>query len=127
MRTATACLALLAAMMAPAAMADCMHPAVINVPENGATATEQELIVIQEQVRAYIAAMDEYIACENETLTTSGSDAADQFLFLMNERIEGAREEADRIASSFNAQVEAFRAARQQQAGSGAVRQAPVQ
>jgi hypothetical protein len=61
--------------------------------------------------------MDSYIACQNEELRTSGDDASDQYLVRMTERITAARSEVDAVASDFNEQVQAFRAARQLPAG----------
>ena len=99
--------------LAAQASADCEIPTLITAIPDGATATEQELLAVQTEIQAYVAAMDDYIACQNEELTVNGSDASAEYLFLMTTRIETARNEVDKIASDFNDQVTAFRAARE--------------
>lgn len=113
MKTLVSCLAITTCLIAQASFAACEMPSLIaSIPE-GATATEDELFQAQTEIQAYVAAMDEYIACQNEELRASGEDASQQFLFRMTERIDAARTEVDAIATDFNDQVEAFRAARQ--------------
>jgi hypothetical protein len=101
-----------ALLAAGAARAACEIPAPVASIPDGATATEQELLATQTAIQAYVAAMDRYIACENEQLQTSGENAAAEFLFMMTTRIESARNEVDTIATRFNDAVRAFRAAR---------------
>lgn len=110
MKNAT--IVILAALATPAANAACEMPSLVaSIPE-GATATEVELLAAQAQVRAYIEAMDSYIACQNEEMATNGDDATSSYLYQMSERIEFARTEVDQVATEFNDQVEAFREAR---------------
>jgi hypothetical protein len=111
MKVALLGLAITTSLIAIPASAACEMPALVASIPDGTSATEAELLAAQAEVRAYIAAMDEYIACENEALSTSGGDAVSEFLFQMATRIESARSEVDAVATRFNEQVEAFRAA----------------
>jgi len=94
------------------ALADCQMPTLIDSIPDGATSSEAQLLAAQAEVRAYISAMDGYIACQNEELSANGDDATSEYLFQMTTRIESARSEVDAIATRFNDAVNAFRAAR---------------
>jgi hypothetical protein len=113
MKVLASCLLISTSLFATAALANCDMPSLIATIPDGATATEDELLSVQAAVQAYIAAMDDYIACENEELSANGDDPAADYLFLMSTRIETARNEVDAVATRFNDQVNAFRAARQ--------------
>jgi len=101
-----------AALWVTMAQAACEMPTLVSTIPDGTTATEAELLAAQAEVQAYITAMDAYISCENEELTTSGDDATSRYLYQMSERIEFARGEVDRVAENFNQQVVAFRETR---------------
>jgi hypothetical protein len=113
MKTRLRCLVAVAGLFTVAAFADCEMPSLVAEIPDGARATEVELLAVQAEVTAYIAAMDRYIACENDELTAREEDATAEFLFRMSTRIESARNEVDAIATNFNDQVNAFRATRQ--------------
>jgi hypothetical protein len=113
MKTPASCLAIIAGLMSHASFAACEMPSLITSIPDGTTATEEDLFQAQTQVQAYIAAMDDYIACQNEEMRASGDGASEQYLYQMAERIAAARAEVDAVATDFNDQVEAFRAARQ--------------
>lgn len=98
---------------APAAFAACEMPSLVTAIPDGATATEEELLAVQAEIQAYITAMDQYIACQNEEMEGSRDGATADYLYLMSTRIESARREVDQVATDFNDQVTAFRAARQ--------------
>lgn len=104
------CLLFAACLAARPALAACEKPTLPDVPD-GETATEQELLAVQARVEAYVAGMDLYIACENEAMTAEAGQTTAEFLILMSDRIASARDEVDVVATRFNAQVEAFRAA----------------
>jgi hypothetical protein len=106
-------LVVLTALVSTSAFAACEMPSLVATIPDGTTATEDQLLQVQLQIRDYVAAMDDYIACQNEELNMNGDTATSAYLHLMAERIDAARQEVDRIASEFNAQVAAFRSARQ--------------
>ena len=113
MKTCVNCLVGALCLVASAAHAACELPAVVASIPDGRTATEAELLAVQEEVKAYVTAMDAYIACENEAITAEGGAATDDFLHWMTTRIESARSEVDAVARRFNAEVVAFRESRQ--------------
>jgi hypothetical protein len=111
-RLTFACLTLAAALASGVAAGACEKPSLPSVPD-GATATQEELLSAQSLVRDYVSAMDLYIACENEAMQAGSEQTTADYLILMSERIESARDEVDAVATRFNDQVEAFRATRQ--------------
>ena len=117
MKTLVSCLLFAASLFVSAAYAACEMPTLVASIPDGAAASEEDLLAAQIEVQAYVAAMDDYIACQNEEMTASGENASAEYLYLMSTRVESAREEVDRVASDFNDQVNAFRAARQAAAG----------
>ena len=100
------------ACFAGTASAACEMPALVGAIPDGRMATEQQLYAVQTEVRAYVEAMDRYIACQNQELTARRESANAEFLYLMSTRIESARKEVDAVATRFNDQVNAFRASR---------------
>jgi len=102
-----------AVLLAHNAFAACEMPSLVTSIPDGARATEQELLAAQDQVKAYIAGMDRYIACQNEEMRMAGDQSTDDYIYQMSMRIETARSEVDSVARRFNDQVNAFRAARQ--------------
>jgi hypothetical protein len=103
-------LAVLTVLVSLQAAADCEMPTLVAAIPDGATARQTELLAAQTQVKAYIAAMDEYIACQNEELRVNGDGATSEYLYQMSSRIAFARDEVDAVATRFNDAVEAFRA-----------------
>ena len=118
MKTLVSCLVIAGSFFASAAFAACEMPALVDSIPDGATATEEELLVVQVEIEAYVSAMDEYIACQNEEMAENGENASSEYLYLITDRIESARHEVDQIATNFNDQVNAFRAAREVATGS---------
>jgi hypothetical protein len=113
MKTLSACLVMTLVALPIVGFADCELPSLVRAIPDGATASEQELLAVQTEIEAYVAAMDDYIACENEEMSVAGDTASADYLFMMSMRIASAREEVDKVAADFNEQVNAFRAARQ--------------
>ena len=98
--------------IAGTASAACEMPSLVAQIPDGRTATEQQLLAAQSEVRAYVEAMDRYIACQNQERAALGESASAEFLYLMSTRVESARKEVDAVATRFNDQVNAFRASR---------------
>ena len=113
MKTLASCLVAATLLGAPTTFAACEMPSLVTAIPDGATATEEELLAVQADIQAYIMAMDQYIACQNEEMEGSRDTATADYLYLMSTRIESARHEVDKVATDFNDQVNAFRAARQ--------------
>ena len=113
MKTSGICLVIAAGLAATSGYAACEMPTLVSAIPDGATATQQELLAVQSEIKAYVAAMDDYIACQSEEMEAGSENATDDYLYLMQQRIETARSEVDSVASRFNDQVTAFRAQRQ--------------
>ena len=92
------------------AAAACEAPSPVAIPD-GATATREQMLAAQAQVRAYQAAMNEFIACIDSEGDAQGEEAPAEFKSLMVERHNSAVTELEGVAAAFNEQLRAFRAA----------------
>jgi len=110
MKILARCLLLMAGGFALPVFAACENPTLVSVPD-GATATKDQLLSVQEQIKAYMAEMETYLACINEELEAGGEDATAEFKSLMVTRHNMAVTEMESVADSFNKQVQAYRAA----------------
>jgi hypothetical protein len=110
MRDWASCLLLTASFFSISAFAACENPTMVQVPD-GATATMDQLLEVQGSVKAYMAAMEEYLACINDEIDAAGDDAPAEFKSLMVTRHNTAVTEMETVAASFNEQVQAYRAA----------------
>lgn len=100
--------------LVPAAHA-CDYPARIDVP-NGMTATKEQMMEGQRDVKSYVAAMETYLDCllEEEKAARSQMDnlsAEDEQLRedLLNKKYNAAVDEMETVAALFNAEVRAYR------------------
>ncbi len=101
--------------IAPIAIA-CDYPKRADVP-NGATATTEEMLAGQKSVKAYMAAMEEYLACidsENEDAVAAMTGSSDDELARREaatiKKYNAAVEEMEVIAAQFNEEVRAYKA-----------------
>lgn len=93
----------------------CDYPKRTKIP-NGATATKDEMISGQQDVKNYMASMDEYLACieneEKETLATL-TDLTDEERTVRAETLvkkhNAAVEEMELLAARFNEEVRAYK------------------
>lgn len=92
-----------------AAMA-CETPAAVAIPD-GKTSTMEQMLGAQAQVKAYQAAMNEYLACIDSDLEAQGEQAPEEFKSLMVSRHNAAVAEMEGVAAAFNEQIKAYRAA----------------
>lgn len=88
----------------------CDNPTMVTLPD-GQTATMEQLLDAQGKVKAYMAAMEEYLACLNDELEAAGEDAPAEFKSSMVTRHNTAVTEMETVAAAFNTQVQAYRAA----------------
>lgn len=95
----------------------CDNPSLVVLPSGDSVALQQ-LLAAQKQVKSYMAAMNEYLACLDKDLKAQGDDAPDQFKSLMVTRHNAAVNEMEAIASAFNKQVKAYKAANASQGAS---------
>jgi hypothetical protein len=92
------------------AAAACEAPAPVALPD-GATATREQMLAAQQEVRAYQAAMNEFVACIDSELEGEGEQAPEEFKSLMVSRHNAAVTEMEGVAAAFNDQLRAFRTA----------------
>ena len=103
------CLMILAASFAGATLA-CEYPPLVAIPD-GENATLEEMLEGQTSVRAYQAAMNEFLVCTLEGLNASGPNAVEEYAQIMAARHDYAYAEMETVAEIFNKQVQAYRAA----------------
>jgi opacity protein-like surface antigen len=109
--------ALAAALLAPAAYADCTYPqAPTNLPD-GSTATLKEMIAGMQQVSTYNKAMEGYLACIKLERDSRVAQAGATLTKKQKEELEAieiqknnaAVDQLHAVANQFNAQVKIFK------------------
>lgn len=104
------CCAAAAALFAFSVLA-CDAPSVVAIPD-GATSTTEELLEVQAEVRAYMAAMEDYLDClDQEMEQAGGEEAPAEYRSAMITRYNTAVGEMEAVAAAFNEQVAAHNAA----------------
>jgi hypothetical protein len=93
-----------------AAAAACENPAAVAIPD-GKSSTMEQMLAAQAQVKAYQAAMNEFLACIDAELAAEGEQAPEEFKSLMVSRHNAAVAEMEGVAAAFNDQIRAYRAA----------------
>jgi hypothetical protein len=88
----------------------CENPAVVSIPD-GKSSTMDQMLAAQAQVKAYQAAMTEFLACVDSELEAQGEQAPEEFKSLMVSRHNAAVAEMEGVAAAFNDQIKAYRAA----------------
>jgi hypothetical protein len=92
------------------AAAACENPAAVAIPD-GKSSTMEQMLAAQAQVKAYQAAMNEFLACIDSELEAQGEQAPEDFKSLMVARHNAAVAEMEGVAAAFNDQIKAYRAA----------------
>ena len=94
----------------------CDYPERAQVPD-GKTATQEEMIAGQQSVKAYMAAMEDYLACIDATEKDAVAELEDPEKNELQEREKmlakkhnAAVEEMEIIAAEFNNEVRAYKA-----------------
>lgn len=110
MKALTSCLTAAIACGYGMVAAACEAPSPVAMPD-GSSATREQMLEAQAQVRAYQAAMNEFLACIDSELASEGERAPEEFKSLMVARHNAAVTEMESVAAAFNDQLRAFRAA----------------
>jgi hypothetical protein len=110
MRVLTSCVLAVIASGYCLGAAACEAPSPVAMPD-GSTSTRDQMLAAQAQVKAYQAAMNEFVACIDSELDAQGEQAPEEFKSLMVSRHNAAVAEMEGVAASFNEQLRAFRAA----------------
>lgn len=83
---------------------------------NGMTATKEEMVASQRSVKAYITAMEDYLACIEaeesdavDALNEPDEDTLAQRKTVFNKKYNAAVDEMQLIAAEFNEQVRAYK------------------
>jgi hypothetical protein len=110
MRALTSLLVATVAMGCGFAAVACENPAAVAIPD-GKSSTMEQMLAAQAQVKAYQAAMNEFLACIVAEIDAQGPEAPPEFKSLMATRHDTAVTEMEAVAASFNDQIKAYRAA----------------
>lgn len=98
----------------PATAMACAYPSAgdIAIPR-GETATKQDMVDTQQRVKAYVAAVEEYLACLQAEIDSTEADEETmaEILRIHNSRHNAAVDAMDAVAESFNVQVRAYKQA----------------
>ena len=93
----------------------CDYPQRVDMP-NGTTATKDEMIAGQKDVKKYMATMDTYLACieaeEAQAVIELGEideETSRQREEMFNKKYNAAVEEMNLVAEEFNIQVRAYK------------------
>jgi hypothetical protein len=93
----------------------CDYPARVDMPD-GVTASKETMIAGQKDVKAYMAAMDDYLSCiESEeaaavlSLGEIDEDTKRQREEMFNKKYNAAVEQMNLVAEEFNVQVRAYK------------------
>lgn len=93
----------------------CDYPSKVAVP-NGATATKDEMLQGQSDVKQYVADMEAYLDCivAEEKAARSQMEDLDpeteqQREDVLNKKYNAAVDEMEMVAATFNAEVQAYR------------------
>jgi hypothetical protein len=87
----------------------CEYPTdrVENMP-NGTTATMDQMLEAQGEVRDYVAAMEAYIECVDVDIDTNRESYEEEQLRVMLQRRDAAVEQVREVAEEFNTQVRLY-------------------
>ena len=110
MKVLTSCLLTAIASASGLAAEACEAPSPVTLPD-GSSSTREQMLAAQAQVKAYQAAMTEFLACIDSELESEGEQAPEEFKSLMVSRHNAAVAEMEGVAAAFNDQLRAFRAA----------------
>ncbi len=107
----------LAALVATAALfvtatagAACPYPAEIEIP-NGAKATKEEMVTANTSMKAYMAKVDDYLACLDREEAEIGDAVTDEQKQLHTSRHNTAVDALNALAARYNEQVQAYKKA----------------
>ena len=92
------------------AAAACQNPAMVSIPD-GKSSTLEQMVAAQTQVKAYMAAMQDFLSCVDNEASAKGENAPAEYKSLMITRHNTAVTEMEAVAAAFNDQLKAFKAA----------------
>jgi hypothetical protein len=94
----------------------CDYPRRIDIP-NGTTATKEDMLEGQRNVKEFVASMEIYLECivdeeKSTRVTMEDLNAEDeqQREDMLNKKYNAGVDEMERVAAQFNVEVQAYRA-----------------
>lgn len=94
----------------------CDYPERISIP-NGTTATKEDMLEGQKNVKKFVATMETYLECiiEEEKMTRAGIEELkpedeQQREDMLNKKYNAGVDEMERVAAQFNVEVQAYKA-----------------
>ena len=94
----------------------CDYPSRVLIP-NGSTATKEDMLDGQRNVKSYVSEMEVYLKCivEDEKVAVAAMDNLEaeveqQREDMINKKYNAAVDEMERLAAQFNAEVQAYKA-----------------
>ena len=94
----------------------CDYPSRVLIP-NGSTATKEDMLDGQRNVKSYVSEMEVYLECivEDEKVAVAAMDNLEaeveqQREDMINKKYNAAVDEMERLAAQFNAEVQAYKA-----------------
>jgi hypothetical protein len=118
MKLLPAAIVIAAAMLAPAAYADCSYPPAPSQLPDGNTATLKEMLAGMQTVKSYNEQMDAYLSCIKLERDSAVAQAGAKLTKQQQQEIEAieiqkhnaAVDQLHAVADRFNAQVKIFKA-----------------
>ena len=118
MKSLLAAVALAAAVLAPAAYADCTYPQAPSQLPDGNTATLAQMLAAQKVVSSYNQEMTAYLSCIQLERDSRVANAGDKLTKQQKQELEAieiqkhnaAVDQLHAVADQFNAQVRIFKA-----------------
>ena len=102
-------------LVAASAATACDYPAKVELPD-GNTATREEMLAGQRDVKQYVADMEAYLECIVNEEQVARADMVDldpedeqQREDMLNKKYNAAVDEMETVAANFNAEVQTFR------------------
>jgi DNA repair ATPase RecN len=89
----------------------CDYPPRVSIA-NGFTATKEEMVQSQRDVKAFVASMEAYLDCmveEEKTIKNLHPQEEQQREELLNKKYNAAVDEMEKVAAQFNAEVQAYK------------------
>lgn len=115
MKTFTTCCFAFTFLFAAPAILACDYPSRVKVP-NGSSATRDEMIAGQRNIKEYVAAMEAYLECivaeeksARAALEEISSEDEQLREDMLNKKYNAAVEEMEKLAADFNGEVREFK------------------
>ena len=89
----------------------CEDAPMVGAIPNGATVTAAQMAAVRAEIAAYMAAMENYLACLDAELAAKRDAAPAEYKELMGKRILAGDDERRRVVGAFNDALQAVRAA----------------